>query len=212
MRPSRDSDGTIHACYVEHYSRTLPMFRIVDPIDPNSRPCREPRETALSWNQQGPDGRYGACGATGAPRATRGTEAMQARRRGTVVAQARSTGPVTAAAQPSFTAVPLSGNSWTQGASESDLFMIEVDRTGPANCGGSAFGVVEVLVDGSVVGSMAFGLPPVFVGSGPTRGLGEPLFETGASGARTISARAQDHCSTEHFTINSVKVKVVGFD
>lgn len=41
-----DSSGTIHACYLDRYTRTQPLFRVIDPDQ--GQACR-PNEIPLSW-------------------------------------------------------------------------------------------------------------------------------------------------------------------
>ena len=145
--------------------------------------CRS-SEKAIAWNQQRPPGSGG----------------------GAVVARPRSETPQTATN--SLADYPLADNTWTQQAGETDLVFAEIEATPPADCGGISAVRAEISINGQVVGFAAQVGPSAFkdIGSGV-------LFEPGSATGRTATVRIQDDCTTgQHFTVNSVKVVVLGFD
>jgi hypothetical protein len=118
--------------------------------------------------------------------------------------------------------MPVTGNTWTQGADEIDVFFGEVTVTGPATCtgGGGPFGSLMVTL--AIGGTIRFGsllgvgatteTVDFLAGPGGPFGDNRPwLFEPGAATPRTASIEIHDYCMNagEDFTVNSVKVNAV---
>jgi hypothetical protein len=122
---------------------------------------------------------------------------------------ARTRGTTTQTATNSDVNYPLSGNTWTQQANESDLGFGQVTYTPPANCDQHPGQLaVTVLVDGKFVSSgYAFAASP---SPNPFALSFFTLFEPGSNTNRTITVQIHDDCFNEHYKVTSVKVDVIG--
>jgi hypothetical protein len=156
-----------------------------------------------------------------------------------VRARARSLGPIDSATEPSATSDPLSGGAWKQTPEELNQLLGEVTLTVPSRsedaptaCNvGTGAGIatlhLKVLLDGVFVGE-AHATNPLGHATGEPETVpivwasyfgGLPstwLFEPGAPTNHVLTAQAEDDCgvnggqATDHFTINSVSIDVVG--
>jgi hypothetical protein len=103
-------------------------------------------------------------------------------------------------------AYSLNGGSWTQAASETDLFFGQVTVTMPASCG---YGLVTVTV---MLGSAPTQSQTQFVGVSGTNTQSFPLsyaFEPGAATARSASLSVQNSCgSGQDITVDSAALDV----
>jgi hypothetical protein len=150
----------------------------------------------------GTPGKNGAPGATG-PAGANGT--------GSVVLKTQGTGSVDAA-HGANTPIPLSGNSWTQGANELNLLAGAVTLKTPATCTGSFGNSVLINVDGTTnTFAVAPTAPPnatitvpVVVGS---------VMEPGSSLQHQLSASLANSCTKdgENFTVTGLKLDVLSF-
>jgi hypothetical protein len=112
-------------------------------------------------------------------------------------------------------AYPLSNNTWTQAANESDFFFFQISFDAPTTCAGGTLDV-RILVDGELVVAGSFQDNPQIPGLSNTqhwfaydRSL---LFEPGSADPRTLTATIEDSCGPgESFTVTSLKVNVIGF-
>jgi hypothetical protein len=184
-----DSSGTIHACYGRDG-----QLRVVE----SAAACRR-AETAIQWSQGG-----------GGP-----TNAIVARARSTAAVQSVFLPPFESEGSP---AIPLTGATWTQSANEVNQFVGEVEFVAPASCTLPAapqvnsFYVVNLKVDGAVIGEAARfggggGIHTVPFSGGPLS-----LFEPSSATQRTLTADVHDHCAGDNrATVNSVKVDVLAF-
>jgi hypothetical protein len=146
--------------------------------------CRN-NERPIAWNQEGPPGSGG----------------------GAVVARPRGTTSQTATN--SFADYPLVDQTWTQQAGETDLIFAQITATPPADCSGPNIAAVQaqISVDGQFVAFAAQ------IGSGASNIGSGVLFEPGSATGRTATVRIKDDCTTgQHFTVNSVKIVVLGFE
>jgi hypothetical protein len=177
--------GIIHGCYQKHNG----ALRVIDRSrrGPAGR-CRK-SEKPLSWNQTGPPGIPGPQGPAGA----------------SVIVRARNSTPLVVPGGTTGT-YPLSGGSWTQAATETDLFFGQVTLTMPASCG---YGLVTVTVMLGAVPTRAEA--DFFTVSGTST---QPFslsyaFEPGAATARTASLRVQNGCgSGQDLTVDSASLDV----
>jgi hypothetical protein len=127
----------------------------------------------------------------------------------TVGARARATGSVTGA-HGANTSVPLTGNTWTQGANELDLVTGSMTVGIPASCTGSFGNALVASVDG---------VPTAFA-TAPTAPAGSTvtipfvigtLSESGQSAQHTVTTSFGNSCTKdgEDFTVKDVKLDVV---
>lgn len=107
----------------------------------------------------------------------------------------------------------MSGNTWTQGATEFDQISYSLTFTNPATCtsggeGGGGFRA-EILLDGVSIASVENDLEK---GETETKKGVVPLFETGAPVSHTITVKFGDNCEGvgQHFTVKSFAADVVG--
>jgi hypothetical protein len=127
----RGHSGIIHGCYQKHGG----SLRVIDRSKRGSAgKCRK-SEKSLSWNQKGKRGIQG-------PPGIQGKTGPQGPAGASVIVRARNS---TQLVVPSGTTgtYPLNGGSWTQAATETDLFFGQVTVTTPANCG---YGLVTATV------------------------------------------------------------------
>jgi hypothetical protein len=139
-----------------------------------------------------------------------------------VVNRTRSSGPVTPAAAGTNTPVPVSGNTWTQGANEIDQFFGTATITVPANCqmddgelidGGAT---VRVFLSRNGGAAVQIGDASEIAGSSGERRIRffeNPayLFEPGSDQTHTFTATFRDTCDVgDHATLNSLKLDVIG--
>jgi hypothetical protein len=129
-----------------------------------------------------------------------------------VVMSAHSTGAVTAPNGAS-TNVPLSGGSWTQGASQLDLITGSMDVGIPASCTGSFGNSLVVSVDGV---PNTFAVAPTAPASSTVTVPFQvsELMQPGASAQHTLTAALANSCQKagENFTVSNVKVGVLSFN
>jgi hypothetical protein len=180
--------GVIHACYQKQNGG----LRVIDRSKGGSAGKCHKSEKPLSWNQKGQPGPPGAPGPQGPPGAS-------------VIVRARNSTPLLV---PGGTTgiYPLNGGSWTQGATETDLFFGQVTVTMPASCG---YGLVTVTVTLDAVPTQA--QAEFFAGSGTNT---EPFplsyaFEPGAATPRTVSLSVQNGCASgQGVTVDSAALDV----
>lgn len=111
--------------------------------------------------------------------------------------------------------LPVTGNTWTQLANETDSFAGTVAVTWPTDCysGGNFSGVyVNLLVDGEAVAGTG---AETSEHPGVTQTLdlypGHEVFEPGKDTPRTLTVKIHDACDTgQHFTIGDLRMNVIG--
>jgi len=175
----------------------------------------------------GANGASGGIGAPGAPGAT-GPAGATGASGTTVVARIRSAGAVMTTStnpgnNPTFSADPLTGGEWTQGAEELDemgISAVEVTTPSEATCsagvGGGVWAVVYILFNGRITGYFELNnggastvtgaviwksgsVPPLNDGAfRAPEGPEEPwLWEPGTEIARKVTAEVADSCGRE---------------
>jgi hypothetical protein len=128
-----------------------------------------PAGTAGATGSAGPPGAKGDPGAPGTPGVdgtdgTDGTDGVNGA--ATRVRASKTAGDVTVPANTitfgTAVTIPLAQNTWTQGATETDLFLVRVTVTAPATCSGGAQGLlVNARLGGAVLlGSHGGTIPP----------------------------------------------------
>ena len=149
---------------------------------------------------RGPAGPAGPTGPTGPPGGAY------------IGAKALFSGSVTAPHGAS-TNVPLSSNSWTQGAGELDLLAGSVTVKTPPSCTGSFGNALIVNVDGQ---ANTFAVPPQVPASSSVTVpvVVGTLADSGSSAQHTVTASLANSCtkSGEDFTVNQVKLDVLKFN
>jgi hypothetical protein len=180
-----DSNGTIHGCYQK---RTGSLRVVESPGD-----CKA-NERPLDWQ-------------SGSQPST------------IVVQRATSTQSVTSRSLVPFDVknagaeIPLTGNTWTQAANETDKLYGIVHYTPPAHCdsaGSTGFMAVDFLVDGEIEG---FAVSDRNTGSTAIIQASPELYvyEPGAPTNRALTAKVGDTCTDgSHFTVDSARVSVAG--
>ena len=175
-----------------------------------------PRGETGAAGPQGPRGETGAAGAQG-PKGETGPAGPA----GTSLAtQIRSTNTVTTAATYASTLwTPLAGQIWTQAPNAPNVAYGQVTVHYPTSCtpaetGYTAYGYLNVQVDGDYVGSTYAGFYGSGVG-GTTQVLPvnvSPLF-AGAERPHLLTVHVQDSCAgaDENFTFESLKIDFVSF-
>jgi hypothetical protein len=162
-------------------------------------------------NGAGASGPSGPAGAVGAAGAAGGAGPAGANGSASIVVKARDTGSVTAPHGAS-TNVPLSGGSWTQGASDLNLITGSMRISIPSNCTGSFGNALIVSVDGTPT---TFASAPAAPASGTVTipFVTSEVMEPGASAQHTITATLGNSCtkSGEDYTVSNVKIDVVSF-
>jgi hypothetical protein len=150
----------------------------------------------------GADGAAGTTGVTGA--ATRVRARMPA---GDVTVPANTITFGTAVT------VPLAQNGWTQGATETDLFLVRVTVTAPAMCSGGAQGLlVNARLGGAVVLGSHGGSIPFATSETSTHSFEIGfLLDPGAATPRTVTLAANNGCSGvgQDYTMTAAAVNVV---
>jgi hypothetical protein len=180
--------GVIHACYQKHDGR----LRVIDRAKGGSAGKCHKSEKSLSWNQKGQPGPPGVPGPQGPPGAS-------------VIVRARNSAPLVV--PPGTTSTyALNGGSWTQAATETDLFFGQVTVTMPASCG---YGLVTVTV---MLGAVATQSQAQFFAGSGTSTQPFPLsyaFEPGAPTPRTVSLSVQNGCASgQGVTVDSAALDV----
>jgi hypothetical protein len=178
-------NGVIHACYQKQGGG----LRVIDRSKRGfAGKCRK-SEKSLSWNQKGSPGIPGPPGPAGA----------------SVIVRARNSTPLVVPGGTTGT-YSLNGGSWTQAATETDLFFGQVTVTMPASCG---YGLVTVTVMLGAAATQA--AADFFAISGIST---QPFslsyaFEPGAATARAVSLRVQNGCgSGQDVTVDSAALDV----
>jgi Collagen triple helix repeat (20 copies) len=173
--------------------------------------------------ERGPQGDRGAQGDRGVQgeRGPEGERGPQGERGSTVATRVRSAGEIETGSSLPWPGKPwpITGNVWTQGATEMNLLFGEVTVTYPAACGKTgefpSSAIITLLVDGVPMGSAFVSF---FDGSAnrqetqllrfhPTNVLLDP----GAASTHVMTARVGDNCAgaDEAFSFDSLKVNVV---
>jgi hypothetical protein len=174
-------------------------FNLAQVANDNALEVTKQRGPAGPVGPRGPQGDPGPRGPTGGRGPTGATGPAGA----AVVARAASTGTVETAGSPSFAAVSLSGDAFSQSAAETDLVVAQAQFTAPADCG-SGLGTAQVLVDGRVVTTVTLG------GTSPRVSAPGVLFPPDVTTARTITARTTDTCTTgQHYSLDALSIHVI---
>jgi hypothetical protein len=158
--------------------------------------------------RNGANGAPGDNGPAGAPGAT-GPAGQNGN--GSVVLRSQSTGSVTAA-HGATTPIPLSGNSWTQGASDLNLIAGSFTIKTPPACTGSFGNSVLISVDGTTT---TFGVAPYAPASSNVTvpiAVGS-LMEPGSGTPHQITASLVNSCTKdgEDFSVTGAKLDVLSF-
>ena len=156
---------------------------------------------------RGEGGAAGAAGPAGASGAPRGPGAPVT----TIIDRIRSSAPVTSSSTETKS-IPLSNATWTQAANEANQLIGAVTVTSPTNAECAPVGpdVVQVLIDGTAVGSSE--LTP----TGRTETLpvdsSSDLVVPGSPTLHTMTVNVnRDYCTNPvHFTIESVSIDLLG--
>jgi hypothetical protein len=178
---------------------------------------------------QGPGGATGAAGPAGAPGAkgdpgtpgangangTNGTNGVNGA--ATRVRASKTAGDVTVPANTitpgTAVTIPLAQNTWTQGATETDLFLVRVTVTAPAACTGGAQGLlVNARVGGAVLlGSHGGSIPWAANETSTHSFVIGFLLDPGAATPRTVTLAANNGCATagQDYTVSAAAVNVV---
>jgi hypothetical protein len=133
---------------------------------------------------------------------------------GGIVARARLASPVVAAHGASGD-VPLTGNTWTQGAAALDLIAGTVVVHLPSSCTGAFLNTVTLSVDGKPTTFASVpAAPTVGVPTTPTvQFLVGTVSEPGKDAGHTLTAKFANQCARagEDYQIDDVKVDVLEF-
>jgi hypothetical protein len=186
--------GIIHACYRKHGGG----LRVIDRSKRGfAGKCRK-SEKSLSWNQKGPSGPPGPQGVQGIP-------GPQGPAGASVIVRARNSSSLVVPGGTTGT-YSLNGGSWTQAATETDLFFGQVTVTIPASC---PYGLVTVTVMLGAVASQSE--TEFFAGFGTST---QPFsisyaFEPGVATARAVSLNVQNGCGPgQDVTVDSAALDV----
>ena len=166
---------------------------------------------------QGPAGATGAAGPAGPPgvKGDPGTPGVNGA--ATRVRASKPAGDVTVPANTitfgTAVTIPLAQNGWTQGATETDLFLVRVTVTAPATCSGGAQGLlVNARLGGAVLLGSHGGSIPFAASETSTHSfvLGF-LLDPGAATPRTVTLAANNGCSGagQDYTVTAAAVNVV---
>jgi hypothetical protein len=162
----------------------------------------------------GPQGPAGATGVKGDP-GTPGADGADGA--ATRVRASKPAGDVTVPADTitfgAAVTIPLAQNGWTQGATETDLFLVRVTVTAPATCSGGAQGLlVNARLGGAVLLGSHGGSIPFAASETSTHSfeLGF-LLDPGAATPRTVTLAANNGCSVagQDYTVTAAAVNVV---
>ena len=195
------SGGEINGCYKKRGG----SLRLV-----NAGAKCKGSEKAIAWNKQGPAGAAGTNGTNGAngTDGTNGTNGTNGAPGATV--KAKATGSGSSAQANAFNPVPLTGNTWTQGAGNPNQIDIRIDWQAPAGSCSGAGAQLNIKLDGATAAVFTATIPK---GSGSQSTTGQVhLFAPGANTPHTVTAEAADDCAgSEDATITSLKVDVTEF-
>jgi hypothetical protein len=187
-------NGVIHGCYDPTQRGALRV------IDKNAGQRCRAAEKPLPWNQTGPPGQPGSPGPSGPPGAS-GSPGPAGADGTTIVARFSASAPVTIPKGSQPTPVPLTTDTWTQGASDIDEIVVSVtiqENCTPLN--------IEVRVDG---GAESQTIQLMGVGGGATQtftrslasydygGPGFVLGEPGTDTPHTVSVIGLVPCSAD---------------
>lgn len=131
-----------------------------------------------------------------------------------VIARIRTTQPVSSAGttEANPASVPLTGNTWSQAANETQVFIAEATRTAGTCTNGDL--IVEFVLDGELVDDATDSISEVPSGTQtvPTLESRPYIFEPGAAKQHSLAMRLYDSCDNpgEDFTLESYKVNVIG--
>jgi hypothetical protein len=179
-----------------------------------------PAGTAGATGSAGPPGAKGDPGAPGTPGVdgtdgTDGTDGVNGA--ATRVRASKTAGDVTVPANTitfgTAVTIPLAQNTWTQGATETDLFLVRVTVTAPATCSGGAQGLlVNARLGGAVLLGSHGGTIPFAASESSTHSfvIGF-LLDPGAATSRTVTLAANNGCSGagQDYTVTAAAVHVV---
>ncbi len=178
-------------------------------ITPKGGVCRK-GFTLTEVGKEGPEGKEGPAGAEGPPSTA-------------VIVRAHNPAPVASGTAVGFTTIPIEGQTWNQTSEELDSFAGEATVTIPSESectdGFDGDGAIQVLLDGTEIGSIGLvthaseeTVTKQFRWEGPT------WLTVGKLTTQTLSARVWNRCGEVgsgdhtggHFTLNSIKIDVVG--
>ncbi|HET8952581.1 MAG TPA: collagen-like protein [Solirubrobacteraceae bacterium] len=161
----------------------------------------------------GADGTNGTNGSNGT-NGTNGTNGVNGA--ATRVRAAKTAGDVTVpgGTPGSAVTIPLTQNAWTQGATETDLFLVRVTVTAPATCTGGAQGLlVNARLGGTTVpllGSHGGSIPFAASETSTHSFVIGFLLDPGAATPRTVTLTANNGCSGgQDYTVTAAAVNVV---
>jgi hypothetical protein len=166
---------------------------------------------------QGPAGATGAAGPAGPPGVKGDPGTPGADGAATRVRASKPAGDVTVPANTitfgTAVTIPLAQNGWTQGATETDLFLVRVTVTAPATCSGGAQGLlVNARLGGAVLlGSHGGSIPFVASETSTHSFVLGFLLDPGAATPRTVTLAANNGCSVagQDYTVTAAAVNVV---
>jgi hypothetical protein len=129
-----------------------------------------------------------------------------------VTARIRTTGPVQSddGGEANPVSIPLSGNSWTQGANETNVLFGEITYTEPPACT-NGFVDIQYYLGGEMVLEESYNDDPGTTNTEPFARSRPFVFEPGAATPRTLELKVWDDCDTagENYTIDSLALNVV---
>jgi hypothetical protein len=165
----------------------------------------------------GPAGPAGVKGDPGTPGANGGAGTAGVNGAATRVRAGKTAGDVTVPANTitfgTAVTIPLAQNVWTQGATETDLFLVRVTVTAPATCSGGTPGVlVNARLAGDVLlGSHGGSIPFVASETSTHSFVLGFLLDPGAPTPRTVTLAANNGCSSagQDYTVTAAAVNVV---
>ena len=125
-----------------------------------------------------------------------------------VVARARLQAPVSSGGSGTEVNVPLTGNTWTQEANETDHFGAEITVTSPATCGAFIAAKVRLKINDELLA-----LEEITTVDGQPHKIrvspGAAAPETAT--ARTLTLTIEDVCTgEENFTVDAAAIDVAG--
>jgi hypothetical protein len=129
-----------------------------------------------------------------------------------VIARIRSTGAVQTddGGEANPVAVPLSGNSWTQAANETDVLFGELTFTEPPVCT-NGFVDIQYFLGGEMVLEESYSDDPGTTATEPFARQRPFVFEPGTNTPRTLELRVWDDCDNpgQDYTIERLALNVV---